>query len=142
MSFDHEYQSNFGLVTISTGSVENIQDWTKELDDIAERAYKQGKSFPLKVTKKELFAERKYPPAAGMGRPKGAVNKTTALLKDAILKAATDAGNGDMAAYLERQALENPGPFMALLGKVLPMQVTGLDDGPIQVTRIELTTPK
>lgn len=72
------------------------------------------------------------------GRAKGTPNKTTALLKDAILKAATDAGNGDMAAYLEQQALQNPGPFMALLGKVLPMQITGADGGAIQVTRIEL----
>lgn len=62
---------------------------------------------------------------AGPGRPKGVPNKTTQLLKDAILKAATDAGNGDMAVYLRTQAVENPGPFMALLGKVLPMQVTG-----------------
>ena len=60
-----------------------------------------------------------------MGRPKGAANKTTALLKDAILMAATKAGKGDMVAYLEVQAVENPGPFMALLGKVLPMQITG-----------------
>lgn len=67
------------------------------------------------------------------GRKKGTPNKTTALLKDAILKAATDAGNGDMAAYLAAQAKENPGPFMALLGKVLPMQVTGGDGGPLQV---------
>lgn len=59
------------------------------------------------------------------GRQKGTPNKTTALLKDAILKAATDAGNGDMAVYLKRQAIENPGPFMSLLGKVLPMQVDG-----------------
>lgn len=77
------------------------------------------------------------PPNAGKGRPKGAVNKTTALLKDAILKAATDAGNGDMAAYLEKQAKENPGPFLSLLGKVLPMQVTGEDGGAI-VTEIVL----
>jgi hypothetical protein len=67
------------------------------------------------------------------GRPKGVPNKTTQLLKDAILKAATDAGNGDMAAYLEQQAKANPGPFMALLGKVLPMQVTGEGDGPLRV---------
>jgi hypothetical protein len=80
--------------------------------------------------------------APGPGRPKGLPNKTTALLKDAILKAATDAGNGDMAAYLAQQARDNPGPFLSLLGKVLPMQVTGLDDGPIQITRIELTTPQ
>lgn len=63
----------------------------------------------------------------GPGRPKGLPNKTTQLLKDAILQAATDAGDGDMAIYLQKQALENPGPFMALLGKVLPMQLTGAD---------------
>jgi hypothetical protein len=32
-------------------------------------------------------------------------------------------------AYLTAQAIENPGPFMALLGKVLPMQVTGGGEG-------------
>ncbi len=57
------------------------------------------------------------------GRQKGTPNKTTALLKDAILRAAEAAGDGDMDAYLEKQARENPAPFMALLGKVLPMQV-------------------
>jgi len=29
----------------------------------------------------------------------------------------------DVAAYLKEQAILNPGPFMALLGKVLPMQI-------------------
>lgn len=71
---------------------------------------------------------------AGPGRPKGMPNKTTALLKDAILKAAeTAGGEGGMAGYLALQAIENPGPFMALLGKVLPMQVSGEDGGPLQV---------
>lgn len=70
----------------------------------------------------------------GPGRPAGVPNKTTALLKDAILKAATDAGNGDMVEYLKKQAETNPGPFLALLGKVLPMQVTGEDGKPIAVT--------
>jgi hypothetical protein len=78
---------------------------------------------------------------AGPGRPKGSVNKATALIKDAIIKAAANAGDGDMAAYLTKQAKENPGPFMALLGKVLPMQVTGIDGGPVQITRIELVAP-
>ena len=67
----------------------------------------------------------------GPGRPAGVPNKTTALLKDAILKAATAAGNGDMAAYLATQAVETPGPFMALLGKVLPMQIAGDPNAPI-----------
>ena len=81
---------------------------------------------------------KRKPPAAGNGRPKGALNKTTALLKDAILKAATDAGDGDMAAYLTTQAIENPGPFMTLLGKVLPTQVAGDPDNPVRmVHRLE-----
>ena len=69
----------------------------------------------------------------GPGRPKGLPNKTTQLLKDAILKAAADAGDGDMVAYLTVQATTNPGPFMALLGKVLPMQLTGMDEGAIEI---------
>ncbi len=77
---------------------------------------------------------RKKPPAAGKGRPKGTPNKTTALLKDAILKAAERAGGKEgMIGYLTQQAEDNPGPFMSLLGKVLPMQVTGEDGGAIQV---------
>jgi hypothetical protein len=76
------------------------------------------------------------------GRAKGTPNKTTALLKDAILKAATDAGDGDMAAYLKDQAVKNPGPFLSLLGKVLPMQVVGDPDNPLHtVTTIELVAP-
>jgi len=74
-------------------------------------------------------------PGAGPGRPVGSQNKTTALLKDAILKAAEQAGGGDMVEYLTQQARDNPGPFMALLGKVLPMQVVGDADNPI-VTEI------
>ena len=76
----------------------------------------------------------------GKGRPKGARNKTTAILKDAILTAAANAGDGDMVEYLTQQARLNPGPFMSLLGKVLPMQVVGDPENPI-VTRIELVTP-
>jgi hypothetical protein len=83
------------------------------------------------------------PPGPGPGRPKGSVNKRTALLKDAILEAADKAGDKEgMIGYLVKQANENPTAFMGLLGKVLPMQVTGPDDGPIQVTEIKLTTLK
>lgn len=61
--------------------------------------------------------------------------KTTALLKDAILQAAGEAGGeGGLVGYLKLQAIENPGPFLSLLGKVLPMQVTGADDGPVRLT--------
>ncbi|MDB5584883.1 MAG: hypothetical protein JWR80_10059 [Bradyrhizobium sp.] len=71
----------------------------------------------------------------GPGRPKGMPNKTTALLKDAILKAADKAGGkAGLVGYLQEQAVKNPGPFMALLGKVLPMQLTGAGGAPIHIT--------
>ena len=73
-----------------------------------------------------------------MGRPKGVPNKTTALLKDAILKAAENAGGKDgLIGYLTTQAAANPAPFLALLGKVLPMQVTGEDGEAIKVQLIQ-----
>lgn len=62
---------------------------------------------------------------AKTGRKKGTPNKTTALLKDAILKAGAAAGGeGGLEGYLQQQAKDNPGPFMALLGKVLPLQLS------------------
>jgi hypothetical protein len=71
---------------------------------------------------------------AGPGRPKGLPNKTTKLLKDAILEAATLAGGKKgLVGYLTMQAVKNPGPFMTLLGKVLPTQLTGANGGPLQL---------
>jgi len=68
------------------------------------------------------------------GRKKGTPNKTTALLKDAILVAAGNAGKDEgLVGYLTSQAVLNPGPFMALLGKVLPMQISGDEDQPVKM---------
>lgn len=68
------------------------------------------------------------------GRQKGTPNKNTSLLKDAILRAAELAGGKEgLIGYLKKQALkENSGPFIALLGKVLPLQITGANGGPIK----------
>lgn len=76
------------------------------------------------------------------GRAKGTPNKTTALLKDAILMAATQAGNMDgsdnpegLTAYLKARAVDTPGPFLALIGKVLPLQISGDPNGaPVSFT--------
>lgn len=83
----------------------------------------------------------------GKGRPKGALNKNTKLLKDAILEAAARAGNkwGDdgMVSYLEHQAEENPNAFMNLMGKVLPLQVKAEIEGGIEhVVRVQWKTPQ
>jgi hypothetical protein len=71
---------------------------------------------------------------AGPGRPKGLQNKTTILLKDALLQAATEAGGkAGLVGYLKTQAIKNPGFFMQQLGKILPLQVTGADGGPVMI---------
>lgn len=53
----------------------------------------------------------------GAGRKKGTANKFNAELKDMIRAALDQAGGQE---YLAQQAVLNPGPFMALLGKILP----------------------
>jgi len=78
-----------------------------------------------------------------MGRPKGSVNKTTALLKDAIIKAAElvgedGKGTGELTGYLTFLAKGEPKAFSVLLGKVLPIQVAGDPDNPLHhVHKIE-----
>ena len=88
-------------------------------------------------------------PPPGPGRPKGSPNKTTALLKDAILEAARMAGNPldnddpeGLKLYLKARAIDTPGPFLALMGKVLPMTVGGDKDNPLEfVGTIRLCGP-
>lgn len=68
------------------------------------------------------------------GRQKGTPNKMTSTLKDAILRAAELAGGdgdpGGLIGFLHQQATTNPGPFLTLLGKVLPHAIAGDDDAP------------
>ena len=87
----------------------------------------------------EMFEERRSNlPARGPGRPKGSPNKMPALLKDAVLKAADSAGGPEgLVGYLTTQAIENPVPFMTLLGKILPMQGAGESDVTLNLRWIE-----
>jgi hypothetical protein len=67
------------------------------------------------------------------GRKKGTPNKLTAALKDIILQALADAGG---VQYLTAQAASNPAAFMALVGRVLPLQVNDGGDDPRVPVRV------
>ena len=63
---------------------------------------------------------------SGQGRPKGTPNRINRDLREMILGALSDAGG---AAYLARQAETSPAAFLALLGRILPLQMTGEGGG-------------
>lgn len=64
------------------------------------------------------------------GKPKGAVHRNTAAIKDMILTALSDAGGSQY--LLERaQDPRTASAFLGLVGKVLPMQVIGDAENPI-----------
>lgn len=75
----------------------------------------------------------KRPPG---GSRKGRPNRVTKELKEMILAALDQAGG---VQYLYGQALENPKAFLPLLGKVLPLQVTGEGGGDIVIKVMKLT---
>jgi hypothetical protein len=56
------------------------------------------------------------------GRRKGSPNKLTADVKAMVQGALDDAGG---QKYLTAQAKENPKAFLTLVGKLLPLQLTG-----------------
>jgi hypothetical protein len=72
----------------------------------------------------------------GPGRPPGTPNKVTKELKDMILQALDDSGGVD---YLVQRANDpkTASAFLSLIGKVLPMQVTGDPENPVGISIIE-----
>lgn len=67
------------------------------------------------------------------GRQKGTPNKLTASVKHAIEKAFKSVGG---EKYLAQVAKDDPRTFCALLGRVLPTQLTGENEGPIEIKAI------
>ena len=63
------------------------------------------------------------------GGGKRGPGKFGADVKGMILQALSDAGG---PKYLLEQSKASPAAFMTLVGKVLPLQVTGSDGGPIK----------
>jgi hypothetical protein len=84
------------------------------------------------------------------GRAKGTPNKFPGLLKEALIEAAEYAGRrlpppkkrgeavSDLVAYLSHQAIYSPNAFMALLGRVLPLQIEGDGKNLVMIDKIEM----
>ncbi len=67
-------------------------------------------------------------PRNGAGRPKGSLDKGNALIREMIVQALDEVGGVE---YLKATAESHPTAFLALIGKVMPVQVEG-GDKPIQ----------
>src|SRR6266436_2914510 len=85
------------------------------------------------------FAEYGFKKGDGRGgRPKGAPNKTTRALKEAIILAAEKSKHSkahDLEGYLLYLADEKPELFVPLLGRLLPLQVRAKNEdvGPVNL---------
>lgn len=70
------------------------------------------------------------PPAAGRGRPKGALNKTTLIAKEAIALAAESLGGTDRLVAWAQEDEKNEAAFWTTIyPKLLPLQVNGPGEG-------------
>lgn len=65
----------------------------------------------------------------GQGRPKGVLNKNNQQIRDMIVAALDGLGGIE---YLQRTAESHPAAFLSLIGKTMPLQVTGDPDAPLQ----------
>jgi hypothetical protein len=82
----------------------------------------------------KIVEDRAKPPRAGMGRPKGSLNKTTQSAKDAIAKAADELGGAERLVEWVKEDQKNEHSFWTTIyPKLLPLQVTGEGGGPVQV---------
>lgn len=64
------------------------------------------------------------------GRKKGTPNKVTAAVKDALAQSFDELGG---VAYLVKVGRNDPKTYCALLGKLLPMQVGGDPENPLEL---------
>lgn len=87
-------------------------------------------------SKQVTASGKRKPPAAGMGRKKGSVNKITKTIKEAIEVSFIQVGG---AEYLAQMAVDQPVAYMTLLGKIIPQQLehTGKDGAAIQLEQVK-----
>jgi hypothetical protein len=70
----------------------------------------------------------------GPGRPKGSLSKHTLVAKDAIAAAAEGLGGHErMIAWAQEDPLNERAFWSSIYPKLLPLQLTGANGGPIEV---------
>lgn len=74
----------------------------------------------------------------GPGRPKGSVNKTTAAAKEVIAEAAEKLGGAKrLIAWVKEEPANERAFWSSIYPKLLPLQVTGENGGPVRVGVVE-----
>lgn len=66
---------------------------------------------------------------AGAGRPKGSVDRNAVDIRGMVIMALDKVGGID---YLAARAIDTPAAFLTLVGKVLPLQLVGDPEHPVQ----------
>ncbi len=81
-----------------------------------------------------MDSERPKPPAAGMGRPKCALNKTTRAAKEAIALAADELGGAERIVEWAKEDPKNESAFWTTIyPKLLPLTVGGDPENPLHM---------
>lgn len=74
----------------------------------------------------------------GRGRPKGSVNKVGAAAKDVIAEAAEKLGGAKrLIAWVKEEPANERAFWSSIYPKLLPLQVTGENGGPVRVGVVE-----
>lgn len=95
----------------------------------------------MTAAKKSQNSPRGKPFAAGNpGKPKGATTKSVALIRDMIAQALNNAGGVE---YLTERANDprTASAFLSLVGKAMPVQVTGEGGGALGMTLVITGVP-
>lgn len=112
------------LLPLRRGLFKRTIERTRTMATPPKTAYKKGEKRP------------------NQGRPKGVLNKNNQAIRDMIAEALNQVGGVE---YLAERANDprTASAFLSLVGKVMPIQVTGENGDAIKtVTRIELVALK
>ena len=78
---------------------------------------------------KQSIVSNKGGKRPGAGRPKGSLDKGNAMIRELIVQALDNLGGVE---YLQDVARSHPAAFMSLIGKTMPLQITGEGGGAVQ----------